>query len=65
MKKVLDNIETAFKDGLAKARKASESDLTCAFCGEDDFDKAGLKTHFLYYCDEYDKVVPFKRSIFP
>lgn len=32
-------------------------DVTCPFCGEDDFDLIGLKNHFLAgYCDTFNDV---------
>lgn len=35
----------------------SESELTCPFCMEDDFDKIGLKKHLLAgYCDAFNLV---------
>ena len=29
------------------------SDITCPFCGEEGFDKPGLKFHLERYCEEY------------
>ncbi len=27
--------------------------IECPFCGEDDFDKIGLKIHLAFHCNEY------------
>ena len=27
--------------------------IKCPFCGEDDFDKIGLKIHLVLYCETY------------
>ena len=29
--------------------------IKCPFCGEDDFDLEGLKTHLLNHCEVFDK----------
>ena len=33
----------------------TENDLVCPFCGEEGFDKIGLKYHLQYYCEEYEE----------
>lgn len=30
------------------------TDIECPFCGEDGFDKIGLKDHLQNHCDDYD-----------
>jgi len=30
--------------------------IVCPFCGEDDFDKEGLKGHLVHDCEEYAKI---------
>ena len=32
-------------------------DLTCPFCGENEFDKIGLKIHLNKWCDEFAKTL--------
>ena len=37
----------------------------CPFCGEKDFDRLGLKIHFIRgYCDEYEKLTEFPPALF-
>jgi len=31
-------------------------DIVCPFCGEDDYDKAGLRHHLKNYCEEFNSV---------
>jgi|GEM_PF-4962487 len=31
-------------------------ELTCPFCGEDDFDDVGLKIHLINYCEKYSDI---------
>jgi len=35
---------------------AAFNPIACPFCGEDDFDKVGLKNHLLRYCGEFSDV---------
>lgn len=36
----------------------SQVDITCPFCGEDDFDLFGLKLHLLNnWCDDFNNLV--------
>ncbi|HUS49418.1 MAG TPA: hypothetical protein VMZ91_04600 [Candidatus Paceibacterota bacterium] len=37
-------------------KHTSKKDITCPFCGEDDFDTIGLKHHLNAYCDNYQKI---------
>ena len=37
-----------------KERLEGKKIIECPFCGEDDFDKIGLKIHLTRYCEEYD-----------
>jgi hypothetical protein len=37
--------------------KVNDSNLTCQFCGETDFDKIGLKNHLLNYCEDFKKTI--------
>ena len=30
-----------------------DEDISCPFCGEEGFDKPGLKWHLLYICEEF------------
>ena len=30
-----------------------DDNITCPFCSEMEFDKAGLKNHLINYCEEY------------
>jgi len=31
-------------------------DITCPFCGEEGFDKIGLKDHLINYCEVYEQI---------
>ena len=42
--------------GIGEDEISYRSDLVCPFCGEQDFDKPGLKYHLETYCDEYKNV---------
>ena len=58
-----------FKDVIEvffKRNNKSEIDelLCCPFCGEDDFDKEGLKGHIENgWCEEYNKT-EYERKLF-
>jgi hypothetical protein len=54
MDKLKKLVEKAFND--------DNQDIICPFCGERDFDKAGLKFHLQNHCEEYDKVILIKRK---
>ncbi len=43
--KLLDKIEANSKQGI-----------TCPFCGEDGFDKPGLKNHLTVFCKDHADV---------
>jgi len=40
-----------------------EPDISCPFCGEEGFDKIGLKYHLQHYCEEYDKTEEMQKLI--
>lgn len=40
-----------------EAYKASQN-IVCPFCGDDGFDKIGLKYHLMMSCEEYDNTKP-------
>jgi hypothetical protein len=36
------------------------TEIICPFCGEKGFDKPGLKTHLIHYCEEYNDTESFQ-----
>ncbi len=43
-----------------KAGTMPDVDITCPFCGREDFDKLGLKMH-LAQCEAFDAIKPIAR----
>jgi ribosomal protein L37AE/L43A len=46
------DFDSVIADSIAE-REAEKQDIVCPFCGDDDFDKIGLKIHLLNYCEAY------------
>jgi hypothetical protein len=43
---------------------ATAENLTCPFCGEDGFDKIGLKGHLLEFCEVFPELeTPFEEML--
>jgi len=38
----------------------NKEEIICPFCGEDDFDKIGLKNHLHRYCEVYENIEPIR-----
>ena len=56
MREFLDIKGDKLMGGIGEDEISYRSDLVCPFCGEQDFDKPGLKYHLETYCDEYKNV---------
>jgi len=41
----------------------ADENIVCPFCGEKDFDKIGLKTHLIEFCEEYTQIEK-RRTLF-
>lgn len=37
-----------------QSKITNDENIVCPFCGEEGFDKSGLKLHLIAYCEEYD-----------
>lgn len=48
--------ETTSEQDVSPKKTTPDHDIVCPFCGEDDFDKEGLKYHLGKYCEEYANV---------
>jgi hypothetical protein len=49
IKEYMDNLEQHYIE--------EQQDIICPFCGEDGFDKIGLKYHLQTYCEPYKELV--------
>ena len=40
---------------MSEPTDEGDNDIVCPFCGDDGFDKIGLKYHLEYYCKIYQQ----------
>jgi len=47
-------------DSVIAEHDQGKQDIICPFCGDDDFDKIGLKNHLIKHCEIYPEIETLK-----